>query len=43
MMKFSLRVVGLFGVVLFTSVFGLTYGVPKQVEESAKGFIQSQI
>ena len=42
-MKFSLRVVGLFGVVLFTSVFGLIYGVPKQVEESAKGFIQSQI
>ena len=42
-MKTSLRLIGLIGLILFGSVFALTYGVPKQVEESAKGFIKSQI
>lgn len=42
-MKVSLRVVGLLGMVLFLSVFGLTYGVPKQLEESAKSFVKKQI
>lgn len=42
-MKISLRVIGLIGLVLFAALFGLTYGVPQQVEESAKGFIKSQI
>ncbi len=42
-MKISLRLIGILGLLLFGFVFTLTYGVPKVVEDSAKGFVKSQI
>ena len=42
-MKISLRIIGLIGLILFASLFGITYGVPELVEESAQGFVKSQI
>lgn len=42
-MKISLRVIGILGLVFFTILFGLTYGAPEIVEESAKGFVKKQI
>lgn len=42
-MSWSLRMVGLLGLLLFASAFGLTFGVPEWVEQSAKGFIQHKI
>lgn len=42
-MKISLRIAGLLGFILFTSMYVLTYGSPKQLEESARGFIKIQI
>ncbi len=42
-MLLSLRMVGLLGLLLFASAFGLTFGVPEWVEQSAKGFIQNKI
>ena len=42
-MKISLRLIGVLGLVLFAALFGLTYGAPEIVEESAKGFVKKQI
>lgn len=42
-MKISIRIIGLLGLLLFSSLFGLTYGMPEAIEESAKGFVQLQI
>ena len=42
-MKISLRIIGLLGFLIFAGLFGLTFGVPDLVEESAKGFVKTQI
>lgn len=42
-MSLSLRLLGVVGLLLFASAFGLTFGVPEWVENSAKGFIQKKI
>lgn len=42
-MKTSIRTIGLLGLLLFSSLFGLTYGMPETVEESAKGFVKAQV
>lgn len=42
-MSLTLRMLGLIGLLLFASAFGLTYGVPEWVENSAKGFIQKKV
>jgi hypothetical protein len=42
-MKISLRIVGVFGLLLFALLFWVTFGVPGAVEESAKGFVKKQI
>ncbi|MCB1581795.1 MAG: hypothetical protein KDI92_01945 [Xanthomonadales bacterium] len=42
-MSLSLRIVGLLGLLLFSGVFALTFGVPEWVEQSAKGFIQNKV
>jgi len=38
-----LRLTGLVGLILFGILFWLTFGVPEKVEQSAKGFVKSQI
>ncbi|MES9852460.1 MAG: hypothetical protein ABW170_11575 [Candidatus Thiodiazotropha sp. L084R] len=42
-MKISLRLIGIIGFSLFTVLFWFTFGVPDAFEESAKGFVKSQI
>ncbi len=42
-MNISLRLTGLIGLLLFGTLFGFTYGVPEQVEQSAKSFVKYQI
>lgn len=42
-MKISLRIIGILGVVLFTTIFAFTYGMPGTVEESVKGFVKGQV
>ncbi len=42
-MQITLRLIGLIGLVLFGTVFALTFGVPERIEASAKGFIKNQI
>jgi hypothetical protein len=42
-MSATLKTIGILGLILFSLLFGLTYGLPDAVEKSAKGFIQQQI
>lgn len=42
-MKISLRLIGMVGLSLFGLAFALTFGLPQAVENSAKGFIKSQV
>lgn len=42
-MGILLRLIGALGVLLFGLFFCITFGVPVKVEESAKGFVKSQI
>ncbi len=42
-MSATLKSIGFLGLMLFGLLFGLTYGLPGAVEESAKGFVQKQI
>ena len=42
-MNISLRLIGIIGLSLFAMLFLVTFGVPDAVEESAKGFVKSQI
>mgnify|MGYP000002896104 CR=1 FL=1 len=42
-MSVTLKSIGFIGLILFGLLFGLTYGLPGAVEESAKGFVQKQI
>lgn len=42
-MSATLKLIGFIGLILFGLLFGLTYGLPGAVEESAKGFVQKQI
>jgi hypothetical protein len=42
-MSATLKSIGFFGLILFGLLFGLTYGLPGTVEESAKEFMQKQI
>ncbi|MEJ2041930.1 MAG: hypothetical protein P8X74_12255 [Reinekea sp.] len=42
-MNITLRTVGLFGVILFGTLYFLTFSSPKTFEESAKGFVKLQI
>jgi len=39
----TLKAIGFLGLILFGLLFGLTFGLPGTVEESAKGFVQTQI
>ncbi|MCU7930964.1 MAG: hypothetical protein KZQ90_09195 [Candidatus Thiodiazotropha sp. (ex Codakia rugifera)] len=42
-MNIYLRLIGIIGLSLFAMLFWVTFGVPDAVEESAKGFVKSQI
>jgi len=42
-MSVTLKTIGILGLVLFSLLFGLTYGLPDAVEKSAKGFVQRQL
>lgn len=42
-MKFTLRLFGIVGVVLFSVLFALTFLAPETIEQSAKGFVKKQI
>jgi len=42
-MSVTLKTIGILGLILFSLLFGLTYGLPHTVEKSAKGFVQKQI
>ncbi|MEH6471211.1 MAG: hypothetical protein V7752_08175 [Halopseudomonas sp.] len=42
-MKVSLRTIGIFGLLLFGTLLSVTIGMPKAVEQSAKGFVTKQI
>jgi hypothetical protein len=42
-MKISLRLIGIVGLSLFILLFLATFGLPEAVEDSAKGFVKSQI
>ena len=42
-MSFTLRSIGLLGVLLFAGLLILTYGVPETLEQSAKGFVKTQV
>jgi len=42
-MKISLCIIGIIGLVIFAALFYATYGIPEAVEESAKGFVKRQI
>ncbi len=42
-MRITLKLVGLFGVILFGILFSVTFLSPEKVEESAKGFVKKQI
>jgi len=42
-MSTTLRIMGLFGILLFGVLFSITFVSPKTIEESAKGFVKCQI
>lgn len=42
-MKSILLIIGAVGVLIYSAIFALTYGVPESVESSAKGFVKAQI
>lgn len=42
-MSITLKLISLFGLVLFGSLFSVTFMSPEKIEESAKGFVKSQI
>ena len=42
-MKISLRIIGVMGLVLFATLFAITFSVPDVVEKSAKEFVKKQI
>jgi len=42
-MSVTLKTIGILGLMLFSTLFGLTFGLPDAVERSAKGFVQQQI
>jgi len=42
-MSTTLKLVGIFGVLLFGILFSVTFASPEKVEDSAKGFVKSQI
>lgn len=42
-MKPALRIIGSLGTLLFALLFSMTFGVPDRVEESAQGFVKTQI
>ncbi|WP_321351293.1 hypothetical protein [Halopseudomonas oceani] len=42
-MSITLKLIGIFGVLLFGALFSVTFVSPEKVEESAKGFVKSQI
>jgi hypothetical protein len=42
-MSTTLKLISLFGLILFGSLFSVTFMSPERVEESAKGFVKSQI
>lgn len=42
-MSTSLKLIGIFGILLFGALFSVTFVSPEKVEDSAKGFVKSQI
>jgi len=42
-MSTTLKLIGIFGILLFGVLFSATFASPEKIEESAKGFLQSQI
>lgn len=42
-MSATLKTIGILGFILFSLLFGLTYGLPETIETSAKSFVQKQI
>lgn len=42
-MRVSLRTIGIFGLLLFGTLFSATFGMPNAVEQSAKSFVAKQI
>jgi hypothetical protein len=42
-MSITLKLIGMFGTILFGLLFSVTFLTPEKVEESAKGFVKSQI
>jgi hypothetical protein len=42
-MRVTLRTIGIFGLLLFGTLFSVTFGMPTAVEQSAKGFVAKQI
>lgn len=42
-MKLTLRLIGVLGFALFALLFLMTFGIPGKIEQSAKGFVSSQI
>lgn len=42
-MSTTLKLIGIFGILLFGILFSVTFVSPEQVENSAKGFVKSQI
>jgi hypothetical protein len=41
--KFTLRITGLLGLILFATLYGFTHSFPDSLEASAKGFVKKQI
>lgn len=42
-MSITLKLIGLFGIIFFGTLFSVTFMSPEKVEESAKGFVKAQI